>query len=72
MLIAMGIFAALPALPRLLAWGGIWYFVAGTLSLVAGAGATDISPWLMGVPFGVGQLLVAILLHAATRHDRHD
>ncbi|MGN6820010.1 MAG: hypothetical protein ACTHJR_15195 [Sphingomonas sp.] len=72
LLIAMGIFAALPALPRSLVWGGAWYFVAGTASLIAGAGATDISPWIMGVPFGIGQLLVAILLHMGLRRDHHD
>jgi hypothetical protein len=71
LLIGIGIFAALPALPRLLAWGAGWYFVAATASLVAGAGATDVSPWIMGLPFGIGQLLIAALLHTAMREDRH-
>ncbi len=71
MLIGIGILAALPALPRLLAWGAGWYFVAGTVSLAVGAGATDVSPWIMGLPFGFGQLLIAALLHAAIREERH-
>jgi hypothetical protein len=71
LLIGIGILAALPALPRLLAWGAGWYFVAATASLLVGAGATDISPWIMGLPFGIGQLLIAGLLHAAMREDRH-
>lgn len=71
LLIAVGICAALPALPRLLVWGAAWYFLAGAASLLAGAGARDFSPWLMGIPFGVGQLLIAGLLHAAMREDRH-
>ena len=71
LLIGIGILAALPALPRLLAWRAGWYFVAGAASLVVGAGATDISPWAMGLPFGSGQVLIAALLHAATREDRH-
>jgi hypothetical protein len=71
LLIAIGILAALPALPRLLAWGAGWYFVAGTASLWVGAGATDVSPWVMGLPFGIGQLLIAALLHAAIREERH-
>jgi hypothetical protein len=70
-LIGIGILAALPALPRQLAWGAGWYFLAGTASLVAGAGADGISPWFMGIPFGAGQLLIAVLLHAATRADQH-
>ena len=71
LLIGIGILAALPALPRLLAWGAGWYFVAGTASLLVGAGATEGSPWIMGLSFGIGQLLIAALLHAATREDRH-
>lgn len=71
LLIGIGIFAALPALPRLLAWGAGWYFVTATASLLAGAGATDVSPWVMGLPFGIGQLLIAALLHTAMREDRH-
>jgi hypothetical protein len=38
---------------------------------LAGAGATDVSPWTMGLPFGIGQLLIAGLLRAAMREDRH-
>ena len=71
LLIGIGILAALPALPRLLAWGAGWYFLTATASLLVGAGAPDVSPWIMGVPFGMGQLLIAGLLHAATREDRH-
>jgi len=71
LLIAIGIFAALPTLPRQLALGAGWYFLAGTVSLVAGAGADSISPWAMGLAFGIGQLLIAALLHAAAREDRH-
>jgi hypothetical protein len=71
LLIGIGILAALPALPRWLVGGAGWYFVTGTASLAVGAGATDVSPWIMGLPFGIGQLLIAALLHAATREDRH-
>ena len=71
LLIGIGILAALSALPRQLAWGAGWYFVAGTASLSVGAGAADVTPWVMGLPFGIGQLLIAALLHAAAREDRH-
>ena len=71
LLIGIGILAALPALPRLLAWGAGWYFLAATASLFVCAGAPDVSPWIMGLPFGIGQLLIAALLHASVREDRH-
>jgi hypothetical protein len=71
LLIGIGILAALSALPRQLAWGAGWYFVAGTVSLMVGAGATHVPPWIMGLPFGIGQLLIAALLHAAVREERH-
>jgi len=71
LLIAVGLFAALPILPRSLAWGAGWYLVAGTASLAIGAGAPDISPWIMGVPFGVGQMLIAALLLVAKRDATH-
>ena len=72
LLFAVGMFAALPGLPRPLVWGAGWYFAAGTASIVTGAGAPDISPWVMGVPFGVGQLLVAALLRTSAVEDGHD
>ena len=71
LLIGIGILAALPALPRQLAWGAGWYFVAGTVSLLVGAGASHVSSWIMGLPFGIGQLLIAALLQAAVREERH-
>lgn len=71
LLIGIGILAALPALPRLLAWGAGWFFATGTVSLFVGAGASEVSPWIMGLPFGIGQLLIAVLLHLATRGERH-
>lgn len=64
MLIALlGFTAASTNLPRSLNWSAGWYLVCGTLVLLLAGGSGDVSPWLMGVPFGVGQLLTAWLLH---------
>jgi hypothetical protein len=71
LLIGIGILVALPTLPRPLVWGAAWYFTAGTVSLLAGAGAAEIAPWFMGASFGIGQLLIAGLLRAAAREERH-
>ena len=64
-LVALGIFAALPSLPRATAWAGAWYFVAGLAVLVIASETRSLSPWMMGIPFVAGQFLVAAVLHFA-------
>jgi hypothetical protein len=72
LLVAVGICASLINLPRQMIWAAGWYFLAGALSLLWMSEMTAFSPWSMGLPFGIGQLLVAMVLHrAATRAD-HD
>jgi hypothetical protein len=45
---------------------GAWYLLTG-LASIALADNRALSPWVMGIPFGTGQFLVAgILLFAAT------
>jgi hypothetical protein len=58
----LGVFASCRFLPKVLAVVGVWYLASGLVALALSAGAHAFSPWLMGVPFGVGQALVAILL----------
>jgi hypothetical protein len=41
---------------------GVWYLAAGLMCLMAGSVTRTLSPWMMGIPFGVGQLLVAAVL----------
>jgi hypothetical protein len=65
MLVALGLFASTRFLPRQVALGGAWYFVAGASALMLGSQVRALSPWLMGVPFGVGQLLLAAIIHVA-------
>lgn len=76
LLLGIGIFAMLSSLPRQMFWAAIFYFIAGTLSLFLGVGSGFPTMWLMGLSFGVGQLLVAGILHFATTteavHDRED
>jgi hypothetical protein len=43
---------------------GLWYLAAGLACLVAESSHRALSPWAMGVPFGVGQLLVASVLQS--------
>ncbi len=41
---------------------GGWYLATAMACLVLARGAHALSPWAMGAPFGVGQLLVAAIL----------
>ncbi|MEO5615413.1 MAG: hypothetical protein ABIR04_10915, partial [Cypionkella sp.] len=62
LLIALGLFSAGARLPASLRIAGAWYFLAGLGALIVASGGT-LSPWLMGLPFGLGQLLVALCLY---------
>jgi len=63
LLFSLGVFASCRFLPRQTFAVGIWYLAAGLTCLALQSGAKTFSPWSMGVPFGVGQLLVAAVLH---------
>jgi hypothetical protein len=69
MLIALTGFSAVGTLPRTIVWPAVWYFLCAlvTMALAAGAGAP--SGWMMGIPFGVGQLLTAYILQRAGAAD---
>ncbi len=59
---SLGVFASCRFLPRQMFAVGVWYLAAGLFCLVAAATTRTLSPWLMGIPFGVGQLMVAAVL----------
>jgi hypothetical protein len=63
--VSLGIFAAARCLPRAVMLAGAWYFLAGTAALILASEDEALSPWLMGLPFGAGQLLMAAALHFA-------
>jgi hypothetical protein len=63
--VSLGIFAAARCLPRAVMLAGAWYFLAGTAVLILASEDKALSPWLMGLPFGAGQLLMAAALHFA-------
>jgi hypothetical protein len=62
-LFSLGVFASCRFLPRLTFAVGVWYLIAGLASLVFQSGSQSLLPWTMGIAFGVGQLLVAAVLH---------
>jgi len=61
-LFSMGVFSSCRVLPRPMFAVGVWYLATGLSCLAFGSGDLAFSPWLMGVPFGAGQLLVALVL----------
>jgi hypothetical protein len=62
MVFSLGVFASCRFLPRQMFAVGMWYLVSGLTCLMIASGPQVLSPWEMGIPFGVGQLLVAAVL----------
>ncbi len=66
LLVSLGICASARSLPRTVMLGAAWYFVAGFATLMLASGSHALSPWTMGLPFVIGQLLMAAILHFAS------
>ena len=66
-LAATGVFASCRFLPRPMLLVGGWYLATALACLARARGADTLSPWAMGVPFAVGQLMVAAILQLAAR-----
>jgi hypothetical protein len=63
---SLGVFSSCRFLPRPMVAAGAWYMLTGLICISLGD-ARALSPWTMGISFGMGQLLVAaILLFTAT------
>ncbi|MGB8366443.1 MAG: hypothetical protein ACLQUZ_07260 [Rhizomicrobium sp.] len=58
-------FSALPNLPRAMVWVAGWYFLCGTIVLALAGRSGVLSPWMMGLPFAIGQAVVAVILYRA-------
>lgn len=62
-LLSLGIFASAAQLPRACVAVGFFYLLCGTISLALAGSAWAFSPWLMALPFGIGQLSAAGILY---------
>ena len=71
MFAALGIFAGVRILPRIVMLVGAWYFLAGATVLILASSTQSLDPWMMGVPFAAGQFLMAAVLRFASQAD-HD
>jgi hypothetical protein len=65
-LTSLGVFASVRSLPRTVALAGAWYFLAGFAVLWLASATHTLSPWSMGLPFVMGQGLLAAILHFAS------
>jgi hypothetical protein len=59
----MGILASRQLLPRPVIAVGIYYVLCGLICLALSDGNLAYSPWLMVLPFGIGQLSLAGILY---------
>jgi hypothetical protein len=62
LIFSLGVFASCRFLPRPLFGVGVWYLAAGLTCLALNSPERALSPWAMGIPFGIGQLLVGSVL----------
>jgi hypothetical protein len=60
---SLGIFASRRSLPPVIVLAGLWYLATGLACLAFAGGAEAFSPWAMGLPFGIGQTLIAGIVH---------
>lgn len=64
-LLALGLFSAVRSLPWSINFAAAWYFLSGIAVLMICAQSQSISPWAMGLPFAIGQGLMALILKLA-------
>lgn len=64
-LFSLGVFASCRSLPRPMIATAVWYLVAGLACLALASETQSLSPWAMGLPFGLGQFLAAYLLRTS-------
>lgn len=62
LVLSLGIFASARTLVRRVKLVAAWYFVCAFVVFVLSIEQTTLSPWLMAVPFAIGQLLMAFVL----------
>ena len=64
----LGVFSSSRFLPRQIVAAGAWYVLAGLFCIALG-NARALSPWAMGIPYSVGQSLVAGILLFCSERD---
>ena len=55
-------FVVVSNLPRRIVWVAVWYFGCGVGVLLLAGSTASLSPWMMGLPFALGHVLVASIM----------
>ena len=71
-ILSLGVFASCRSLPTPIIAVAIWYLGSGLFCLAFASGTEAFSPWAMGVPFGIGQLLAAALIQMSGSPGEED
>ena len=71
-ILSLGVFASCRSLPAPLVLCALWYLATGLACLAWAQNELALSPWAMGAPFGIGQLLAAALLQIVGAGDEED
>lgn len=66
---SLGIFASCRSLPPAMFWAGVWYLIAGLVTLALTSDAYAFSPYAMAIPFGIGQFYIAFVLFSSVEAD---
>jgi hypothetical protein len=69
LILSLGIFASRRFLPAQLMSVGVWYLASGLICLAYANGSYALSPLVMALPFGGGQLLAAFLIYRLRNTD---
>lgn len=67
---ALGVFPSCRLLPRPTFIVGVWFLACGLVCLALAAPTHSNSPWAMGIPYGVGHLLVAGIIQHRRQLER--
>jgi len=67
---SLGMFATYRLLPRAVFWVGMFYLACGAIALADGRDGIPLSPWVMGLTFGVGQLSLATIFYFSQERSR--
>jgi hypothetical protein len=70
--LSLGVFASCRLLPAPLIAVGFWYLATGLVCLALANESYALSPWAMGLPFGLGQFLSAVLIHLVGVNNAED
>ncbi|WP_348264653.1 hypothetical protein P8935_08970 [Telmatobacter sp. DSM 110680] len=68
---SLGVFASCRFLPKPMAAAGCWYLLTGLICI--GLGDTRaLTPWTMGIAYGIGQFIVAAVLLLGSKEERDE